>query len=343
MKGIPITRASHLLPYVECLRQIGVPVERELERSRLSPALIGQPDMLVPGLPVMHFLQQTGQRQGLEELGLLGTYKMEITQLSGGFLRQAQHALTLSAMLELFSKLVYLEDPLVRYWLDGQTDMVRICNSIDFPTDTPGLEYCEWIQNMVGVAMVRACAGRHWHPIEMAFRSRMHPGRFAQEQFPGTRFLVGQPCAWISMPRASLSLSPQKNGNSSDPHHLSLPDQVVSIEDFTSLPGSLKLLLKPYIREGYPHIQLAAEMADVSVRTLQRRLGDEGLDYSTLINQVRLESAMRLLKDRHLKVIDVAYEVGYEDPSNFARAFRALTGLSPREFQHHAVEGVNGK
>jgi AraC-like DNA-binding protein len=113
-------------------------------------------------------------------------------------------------------------------------------------------------------------------------------------------------------------------------------DQEVTIEDVTGLSDSLKLLLKPYLSEGCPDIRLAAEMAGSSVRTLQRRLSDEGLNYSTLIQQARLESAIHLLKDRQRKVIDVAFEVGYEDPSNFARAFRAFTGLSPLEFRHHA-------
>jgi AraC-like DNA-binding protein len=64
---------------------------------------------------------------------------------------------------------------------------------------------------------------------------------------------------------------------------------------------------------------------------------EEGLNFSHLIQQIRLESAMHLLKNRQIKVIDVAYEVGYTDPSNFARAFRTFSGFSPYEFRHHAV------
>ena len=336
MKPVPIARAAHLLPYVEHLRQIGTPVERELERFRLSATVREQPDQYVPVLPALSFLSQMAQREGHEELGLFSISNMDMTQLSTPFLRQAQHAPTLYAVLDVLFKLAYLEDPLVRFWLDGDAEVARICSSIDLPPVTEGLEFSEWLQNMGVVAIVRRVAGPQWCPPEMAFRSRIKPGRFSQKTFPNTRFLIGQPCAWISLPRKLLSLSPRKNGHSPVHDYPSRLDQTDLMEDITSLPGSLKLLLKPYLPEGCPDIRLAAEMAGMNVRTLQRRLSDEGLNYSILTHQVRLESAIHLLKDRHRKVIDVAYEVGYEDPSNFARAFRAFTGLSPLEFRHHA-------
>lgn len=46
---------------------------------------------------------------------------------------------------------------------------------------------------------------------------------------------------------------------------------------------------------------------------------------------------MHLLRDLHVKVCDVAYDAGYEDPPNLARTFRSLAALSPQEFRRHAV------
>ncbi len=45
------------------------------------------------------------------------------------------------------------------------------------------------------------------------------------------------------------------------------------------------------------------------------------------------EAALQLLGDPDMKIIDVAYATGYEDPSNFARAFRRLTGVNPQEYR----------
>ena len=58
-----------------------------------------------------------------------------------------------------------------------------------------------------------------------------------------------------------------------------------------------------------------------------------GLTYSDLVQQARFEAAAELLKNPDTKIIDVAFDVGYEDPSHFARAFRRVSGITPREFR----------
>jgi len=39
------------------------------------------------------------------------------------------------------------------------------------------------------------------------------------------------------------------------------------------------------------------------------------------------------LSDTHMPIGDVAAEVGFESQSAFARAFKSLTGSTPREFR----------
>jgi AraC family transcriptional regulator len=48
---------------------------------------------------------------------------------------------------------------------------------------------------------------------------------------------------------------------------------------------------------------------------------------------LRLNEARRLLRETKMSVVDVALEVGYADPSNFARLFRRENGLSPSEYR----------
>jgi len=44
-----------------------------------------------------------------------------------------------------------------------------------------------------------------------------------------------------------------------------------------------------------------------------------------------VEAAAELLARSNASVLDAACAVGYEDPSNLARAFREVTGVSPRQ------------
>ncbi|MDX2234497.1 MAG: AraC family transcriptional regulator [Hyphomonadaceae bacterium] len=54
---------------------------------------------------------------------------------------------------------------------------------------------------------------------------------------------------------------------------------------------------------------------------------------ATWIRLRRLTVAQRLLQDRALSVTDVAAAVGYDSPSRFSRAFRAVTGESPSGYR----------
>ena len=104
-------------------------------------------------------------------------------------------------------------------------------------------------------------------------------------------------------------------------------------------PNAVKRAIKSCIYDGCPGIQLIAKKTNVSVRTLQRKLARAGVTYSELRLQARFELAAQMLRDADTKIIDIAYELGYEDPSNFSRAFRHLVGTSPRQFRASAQLG----
>jgi len=73
--------------------------------------------------------------------------------------------------------------------------------------------------------------------------------------------------------------------------------------------------------------------AGPSVRTLQRTLAKAGLTFSKLMEETRKDTALRLLEDPGIKLIDVSLELGYSDPAHFTRAFRRWTGVPPNSFQ----------
>jgi AraC-like DNA-binding protein len=52
-----------------------------------------------------------------------------------------------------------------------------------------------------------------------------------------------------------------------------------------------------------------------------------------VLTQFRHDLALPLLGDGRLAVAEVAFLLGYEDPSAFHRAFRRWSGLSPLVFR----------
>lgn len=54
---------------------------------------------------------------------------------------------------------------------------------------------------------------------------------------------------------------------------------------------------------------------------------------ASAFNDEVLNSLLGLLRETKMGVLDVALEVGYANPSHFARLFRRETGLSPSDYR----------
>ena len=65
-------------------------------------------------------------------------------------------------------------------------------------------------------------------------------------------------------------------------------------------------------------------------RTLQRRLAEEGTSLHREVEEIRKGMAMALIKDRTVSIDEVAFLLGYPEPSTLFRSFKRWTGTTPR-------------
>ncbi|AYC31014.1 AraC family transcriptional regulator [Pseudomonas cavernae] len=92
-------------------------------------------------------------------------------------------------------------------------------------------------------------------------------------------------------------------------------------------------LLGAQLAHGEPDRAELARTLNLSERTLQRRLAEEGSSYQQLLNDTRQQLAERYLRDGQLPAAEIALLLGYSEPSVFFRAFRHWTGLTPGEYR----------
>ena len=77
--------------------------------------------------------------------------------------------------------------------------------------------------------------------------------------------------------------------------------------------------------------KIAREMS-LSVRTLQKRLEDEGVIFSDLLRSVREKLAKKYLQENY-SVEQITYLLGFSEPSAFRKAFKKWSGITPREYR----------
>ncbi len=108
--------------------------------------------------------------------------------------------------------------------------------------------------------------------------------------------------------------------------------------DDESLATKVRELICQKLPSGEPSIQSAAECFNLSQRTLQRRLKTEGFTYLSLIDNTRKELAHSYICQQSLSFQEVTFLLGFNDHSNFYRAFKRWYGCTPGEYREKSQE-----
>jgi AraC-like DNA-binding protein len=88
------------------------------------------------------------------------------------------------------------------------------------------------------------------------------------------------------------------------------------------------------LESKYVSIEQVANELLLSVRTLQRKLKEEGSSFLEIIDELHKETAIDYLKENRLSVSEIAYLLGYAEVGVFTRAFKRWTGSTPTEFKN---------
>ena len=105
--------------------------------------------------------------------------------------------------------------------------------------------------------------------------------------------------------------------------------------------GSLIARVREHIaRElarGDPRREQVAAALHLSERTLQRRLAEAGSSFHDLVDDTRREMAQRYLQAGTATPTEIAFALGFADPSNYYRACRRWFGKPPGEVRQPAA------
>jgi len=95
---------------------------------------------------------------------------------------------------------------------------------------------------------------------------------------------------------------------------------------------------KNYVNANYEDCNLSlnvtAENIGVSANYLSTIFSKEsGETFIEYLNNIRIKSAMAMLKSTNLRVAEISDKVGYNDPRYFSKIFKKVIGLSPQEYK----------
>lgn len=330
MPEIQLVRVHYADSFAQVLNRVGAPTERLLNQINLSEQMLTVPGGYMPVRQLWKFTALAANYTGLPDLGLMsGMTPLEKHSsfgqnlLSVPTLYQAITTFCETARAELSNVDFHIKrEPGGKVWfcrapMEGSEDEVRQIES--------------YLIGMM-VQVIRWAAGPNWRPTELRLQSPDAKSFQDVRLVRDTNIRTGCRHLALGVP-PNLIHSKLLHGADLSKGGQGAPGPTPAFEGEIDFKTSIKEVIRTHVRADRLKIVDVARSLDMSARTLQRHLLDSGSTFSQLLDMARIETAMVLLEDANLKISDVAREIGYSERPHFSRAFRRITGTTPRQFR----------
>lgn len=132
-------------------------------------------------------------------------------------------------------------------------------------------------------------------------------------------------------------------------------NKVLQIEHGPSLPDSIRLTAEHQKHHALHDVQLYIDQHfrdSIDQKVLAKRCGMTTFRFSRVFKEVnglgfmeyilskRMDCAKELLHNSQMPITSIGYEVGFKDPSYFARAFKQCAGCTPSEYRQASQSGL---
>jgi AraC-like DNA-binding protein len=283
----------------------------------------------------LDWVWRASREVGIMELGFLAGRAATLSTLDPELQRAVIGAPTGLSRIEALSNHVHRENSAVKIDIRREgVDRRVVCEVLGFQ-NSPFVGFAEWKAIAGIIDIVRSAARPDWCPAEITFVSRGRPSDATLEAYGNTRILTGQPCGSVLVAAADMARPCIDRRSTSDTvsDPLMPPQTPSGLGDAWDFVTALRAIIRPYLAQGHPHVSLVAEIVGMSERTLQRRLAQSRSTYSDIVQEARFSIASDLMADSDLNIADIAFAAGYENAPHFSRAFKRLTGMTPRDYR----------
>jgi AraC-like DNA-binding protein len=187
--------------------------------------------------------------------------------------------------------------------------------------------------------LCRAVTDRAFKPLSVAMTRSQPPCAPALAEFFGCAIAYDAPRNVMTFARADVNrVLPRQNPAVARANDSVVRDYLARF-DHDDILLRVRLELMDLLPRGTPTRAQVAHSLHLSERTLQRRLAAEGCTFRELLADTRRELALSYINQSRHSVLEIGFLLGFTDPSNFARAFRAWTGKSPTDYREQLLNG----
>jgi len=326
MGELHLTQVGFIKPIIDELRNNGINVDRLTHKAGLARFSLGDEESYLPVNLVYKFFEIIDREQGIDDCMANFGETIQLLSLAqwGAMIAYAPDLLAACQLATKYDDIINTHER-AGFKINGnQTTYWQ------YFIDEPRKERKQlvFIDLALVINSLFLALGKDWAPTEIYIQSNTAPNLDSLLP-PGydTKIYLNQPITAVVFPTSSLTspmLGNKENSNTS----------IYNQERINSLTKKIENILESANFEAIPNIDYISDIADISSRTLRRRLRKEGTSYFEIIDRWRLKSALNLLSDENKMIKEISQILKYSNVSNFQRAFRRWTKTTPQNYRN---------
>ncbi len=321
-----LSRSAVLINYMEVAGHLRLNANALLAEVGLNHSLISDPKQRIPASAAANLLEISAHLSGCETLGLRMAELRELADF-GEVSLLLTHQKNLRDALQVIVQYRHLLNDSLSIYIEeaGKTVIIRE-ELISYPAP----QNRQSIELAVAV-MHRFCAallGAHWQPINVCFTHEAPKDLSVHRRIFGCKVEFGCEFNGIVCPAANLDTANPLANAAMARHAQRYLDSLQGKHD-RSLAFEVRKAIYLLLPMGRATIRQIAQSQGLNVRTMQRRLDEEGANFTDLINDVRRDLVVRYLENPDYSLGRITDMLGYSMPGSFTRWFVSQFGMPP--------------
>ena len=325
-----LIRSACLTDYVEVARSVGLEPHRMVDAFRLPRACLRNPDMKIPVESVIRLLEASAKAAEVDTFGLRLSERRLLSNLGPvGLIAREQP--TARMAIEALARYIWLHSDALSARIEEQDDLVIISPVLSVRRSLPTRQVTE-LQVGVLCRILRTFLGGAWKPQAICFTHGPPRTREIHRRQLGSRVEFGQDSNAV-LCRARDLETPLPASDPVMARYIQRYLESIATQPNVTASDKVREFIWMLLPSGRCSVELIAEHMGVDRRTIHRRLGHEGNTFTSIVEGVRTENAIRYLEDPNRPLHLIAEALGFSALSAFSRWFRARYGCSASEWR----------
>jgi AraC-like DNA-binding protein len=332
LASIPMAQGGLTRLAISRLKSAGVPLGPILKRSGLTPELVADPEERLNVRSQIAFLNEAASALKDDRLGFTLACDHDPREIGLLYYVMASSRTLGEALQRLARYSKVTNEALVFGYREGNRLIISLSYSgVPRHSDRHQMEFCMF----AALRICRLLTGQRLVPQHFSIAHHRSGNTAEMVRFVGTKVEFGADRDEFALNLDSRELPVIHADNHLNDLLLKYCEAALANRqgDVSQLRTKVENTISSLLPHGRVLVGDVARHLGMSERTLGRKLADEGLNFTEILQQLRRELALRYLDDRKLHVSKVAWLLGFREVSAFTHAFKRWTGQTPRQMR----------